>query len=84
MTSRQPIGEREAIRHAAAVVGKLCTVKKAARNSDVDIGGVNQTTRLSEISYSHVLWFCATIVNIGIWRILTWLFLQCGPTLRKS
>jgi hypothetical protein len=23
MTSRQPIGEREAIRHAAAVVGKL-------------------------------------------------------------
>jgi hypothetical protein len=25
----------------------------------------------------RVLWFCATVVNIGIWRILTWLFLQC-------
>jgi hypothetical protein len=52
----------------------IYTVKKAARNSDVDIGGANQTTRVSEISYSHVLWFCATVVNIGIWPILTWLF----------
>jgi hypothetical protein len=47
------------------------TVKKAARNSDVDNGGANQTTWGPENSYSHVLWFCATVVNIGIWRIPT-------------
>ncbi len=64
--------------------GSSALLKKLRENSDVDIGGGNQTTRVSEISYSHILWFCATVVNIGIWRILTWLFLQCGPTLRKS
>ena len=47
------------------------TVKKASRNSDVDNGGANQTTWGSENSYSHVVWFCATVVNIGIWRIPT-------------
>ncbi len=51
--------------------------KKASRNSDVDNGGANQTTWGSENSYSHVVWFCATVVNIGIWRIPTWLCLQC-------
>jgi hypothetical protein len=50
------------------------TVKKAAWNSDVENGGANQTTWGSENSYSHVFWFCATVVNIGIWRIPTWLF----------
>jgi hypothetical protein len=53
------------------------TVKKASRNSNVDNGGANQTTCGSENFYSHVVWFCATVVNIGIWRIPTWLFLQC-------
>jgi hypothetical protein len=53
------------------------TVKKASRNSDVDNGGANQTTWGSENSYSHVVWFCATVVNIGNWRSPTWLFLQC-------
>jgi hypothetical protein len=48
--------------------------KKASRNSDVDNGGANQTTWGSENFYSHVVWFCATVVNIGIWRIPTWLF----------
>jgi hypothetical protein len=43
----------------------------------VDNGGANQTVWVSENSYSHVLWFCATVVNSGIWRIPTWLFLQC-------
>jgi hypothetical protein len=52
--------------------------KKAARNSDVDNGGANQTTRGPDNSYSHVLWFCTTVVNIGIWRILTWLFYSVG------
>jgi hypothetical protein len=37
----------------------------------------NQTTWTSENSYSHFLWFCTTVVNIGISRIPTWLFLQC-------
>jgi hypothetical protein len=50
------------------------TVNKALRNSDVDNGGANQTTGGLEISYSHVLWFRATVVNIDIWRIPTWLF----------
>ncbi len=53
------------------------TVKKASRNSDVSNGGANQTMWGSENSYSHVVWFWATVVNIGIWRIPTWLFLQC-------
>jgi hypothetical protein len=53
---------------------KCVHCKKAARNSDVDNGGANQTTWRSENSYFHVLWFCATVVNIGIWRIPTWLF----------
>ncbi len=44
---------------------------------DVDKGGANQTTWGSENSYSHVLWYCTTIVNIGICRIPTWPFLQC-------
>ncbi len=50
---------------------------KAARNSDVDNGGVHQTTKGSENLYFHVFWFCATIVNVGIWRIPTCFFLQC-------
>jgi hypothetical protein len=53
------------------------TVKKASRNSDVDNGGANQTMWVLENSYSHVVWFCATVVSIGVWRIPTWLFLQC-------
>jgi hypothetical protein len=53
------------------------TVKKASQNSDVENGGANQTTWGSENSYSNVVWFCATVVNIGIWCIPTWLFLQC-------
>ncbi len=52
----------------------IYTVKKASGNSDVDNGGANQTTWGSENFYSHVVWFCATVVNIGIWRIPTWLF----------
>ncbi len=48
--------------------------KKAARNSDLDIGGANQTKWGSENSHFYVLWFCATVANIGIWRIPTWLF----------
>ncbi len=47
-----------------AVVHCLCTVKKVVRISDVDNGGTNQTTWGSENSYSHVLWFCVTNVNI--------------------
>jgi hypothetical protein len=50
------------------------TVKTGSRNSDVDNGGANQTTWGSENSCFHVVWFCATLVNIGIWRIPTWLF----------
>jgi hypothetical protein len=50
------------------------TVKKAWRNSDVDNSGANQTMWGSENFYSHVVWFCATVVSIGIWRIPTWLF----------
>jgi hypothetical protein len=48
--------------------------KNAARNSDVDNGGTNQTTLGSENSYFHALRFCATVVNIAIWHIPTWLF----------
>ncbi len=54
--------------------------KKETRNSDVCNGGANQTTWGSDNSYFHgvhVVWFCATVVNIGIWRFPTWLFLQC-------
>jgi hypothetical protein len=40
--------------------------KKDLRNSDVDNGGANQTRWWSENSYSQVVWFCATFVNIGI------------------
>ncbi len=58
------------------------TVKKALQNSDVDNGGANQPTQGSENSCSHVVWFCATVVSIGVWRVPIWLFLQCtnhGP-----
>jgi hypothetical protein len=57
------------------------TVKKASRNSDVDNGGANQTTWRSENSYSHVVWFCATVVSIGVWRIPTWLFYSVRATI---
>jgi hypothetical protein len=60
----------------------MYTVKKALRYFDVDNGGANQTTWGSENFYSHVVWFCATVVSIGIWRIPTWLFLQCRVILR--
>jgi hypothetical protein len=57
--------------------GYIHCKKKASRNSDVDNGGANQTMWVSENSYSHVVWFCATVVSIEVWRIPTWLFLQC-------
>ncbi len=60
------------------LVDCLDTVKNAAQNSDVDNGGANQATWGLENSYSHVLWFCATVVNNGIWRIPTWLFYSVG------
>jgi hypothetical protein len=56
--------------------------KKASRNSDVDNDGANQTRWTSESSYSHVLWFCTTVVSIGIWRIPTWLFYSVGVLAR--
>ncbi len=59
------------------------TVKKVSRNSDVDNGGTNQTTWGSENSYSHVLWFCATVVNIGIWRIPAWGFFAVYTRVRS-
>ncbi len=42
----------------------------------MDNGGANQTTWGSENSCSHVFWHCASVVNIGIWRIPIYLFLQ--------
>ncbi len=59
------------------------TVKQASRNSDVDNGGANQTTWGSENSYSHVVWFCATVVSIGVWRIPTWLFYSVADLSRE-
>jgi hypothetical protein len=54
-------------------------IMEASRNSDVDNGGANQTTWGSENSYSHVVWFCATVVNIGIFAHSDMAFLQCVP-----
>ncbi len=71
---------RQLISKDHVVCIKQHTVKKVSRNSDEDNSGANQTTWGSENSYSHVVWFCATVVNIGIWRIPTWLFLQCNDS----
>jgi hypothetical protein len=50
----------------ALPIGGVLHCKKASGNSDVDNGGANQTTWGSENSYSHVVWFCATVVSIGV------------------
>jgi hypothetical protein len=60
------------------------TVKKAPRNFDVDNVGANQTTQGSENSCFHVVWFCATVVNIGVWRIPRWLFYSVGTDLKRN
>jgi hypothetical protein len=60
--------------HHTKLCSELYTIKKASQNSVVDNGGANQTTWGSENSYSHVVWFCATVIDIEIWHIPTWLF----------
>jgi hypothetical protein len=60
---------------AVYITGRDHTLlKKAARNSDVDKCGAHQTTWGSKNSFSYVLWFCATVVHIGIRHIPAWLF----------